>query len=1252
MVIKNIKPQFIYLLSVIIICLSLTVNAQWKDIKFRHLSTEDGMAQNGGYCITQDNNGFILIGTEAGLNKYDGYNFTIYDFDVKDSNSLSNNTILSIYKDHEGTVWVGTENGLNKFNSEKEYFTRYLNDPDDPNSISHSRIYSICEDNDGCIWVGTENGLNKFDQQENRFIHYYHYPDNPKSLSHNHVRSLFKSKSGFLWIGTYGGGLNRLDHKKEQFTCYQNVPDEPTSLSNNYVLSVYEDKAGVLWVGTDRAGLNKFNREKEIFIRYRNIADDPNSISDNQINVIYEDKTGVLWIGTGIGGLNVLNREEGKFFRYQNRQDDPYSLSFDRVLSIFEDNNGGLWFGTRGGGVNIYYRETHKFTHYKPDPDNPHSLSNKMIWKIIEDREGIIWIGTDNGGLNKFDRKKNVFKHYLHDPENPNSLSYDRVLEICEDPSGILWLGTNGGGLNKFDPKTERFTHYKHDPDDSNSLCDNRIIALWMDHLGILWIGTRGGGFNTFDPKTEQFTFYKHDPNDTNSLSNDRVYFFHEDRKSYLWVGTFSGLNKFDRRTKKFTRFMSDPSDPHSISDNMIYSFCEDKTGTMWFGGGNSGLNRYNSSDNTFTHYTKKDGLIDNVIYTMLADDNGNLWISTNRGLSCFNPKTVECKNYDIKDGLQSNEFNTLAALKSRSGELFFGGVNGFNIFHPDSLKENPYIPPVKITTFQIFNKTVPIGKMPDGRTILEKSITETDEVVLSYKDNVFSFEFVALHFISPDKNQYAYMMVGLEEDWNYVGTRRFVSYTGISPGKYTFRVKGSNNDGVWNEEGTSLRIKIIPPYWRTWWFYTLCAILIIALLAAIFIYQINRIKKQKEKEVQRKAMETYSHVFEQGTAAVYRRNIDSETYEYMGEGIKDITGYSANEFSLPFWKKIIIEIDMGGRFTSLSLDEVHDRFRKGEIDRLVMDMKIRTKSDETRWIRDMTTALFDESGVCYACFGIFFDITDRKLVEDELRVKKEVMEKDLDMAREVQMALLSQNYPKSFPENVPEGQGALYFSHRYIPTATLAGDFFEILPISNHQVGIMIYDVMGHGVRASLLTAYLHGLVEELMPIAADPVTFIKRLNTGLGAIMAQFLTGMFATAFYLVADIKKGKIYYTNAGHPKPYMLKRNNGDIERLEQDKRQQEPALGLFEKFNYTVTERVMNNDDIILFFTDGLYEVENTDSQMFGEKKLINVVKDNLNTSPEQMLDAILYEINKFAGTTEFIDDVCMVTMHVKSASI
>lgn len=1268
---KIMKTGYIFLF--LTLALPMALYSQGDNIRFRRLSIEHGLSQSSAFCIVQDNKGFIWIGTEAGLNRYDGYKFKIYTYDEKNPNTISNEFILSMCKDRSGVLWVGTESGFNRFDASKEQFTRYLNDPDKPHSISNSRVTSICEGRHGFLWVGTECGLNKFNKEKNRFTRYYTYPDNPNSLSHNIIRAVYEDKSGTLWIGTYGGGLNEYDRKKDRFFCYKNIPDDPFSLSDDRVLSIYEDRSGMLWVGTEGGGLNKYDRENEVFIHYKYEPDDPNSLSESYVNCIYEDEFGTLWIGTNDGGLNIFDRGKLKFISFKHDPDKLKSLSINRIEAIYEDNDEGLWFGTRGGGINLFNRATQRFIHYKSLTNNPNSLSYNAVRPIYEDTSGILWIGTDGGGLNKFDREKGIYTHYKHDPNNQKSISGNSVFAICEDRLGVFWVGIHGGGLNKLNKKWGIFTHYRHDPDNAQSLGDDRIRAMLVDRSGVLWIGTNGGGLDRFDREKKVFTHYKNDPNDPHSLSNDRIFCIYEDRAGYLWIGTFGGgLNKFDRGRKRFTHYKTDTSDINSISKNFIISLYEDRERIMWIGTVHGGLNKFDRSKGIFTRYTTKDGLPDDLIYDIIPDNRGYLWMSTNRGLSRFDPKIEEFKNFDVKDGLQSNEFNTgTGFISSRTGEMFFGGINGFNSFFPDSIMDNPFVPPIAITSFQLFNKPVLVGKLTDGRTILEKSITATKEITLSYTDNVFSFEFAALHYVSPERNRYAYKMIGLEKEWNYVGNRRFVTYTGLPPGEYTFRVMGSNNDGAWNEKGTSLKITIIPPFWNTWWFYILCIISGVLIIIAIFAYQMNRLKKQKEEEERRRVTGIFSQVLEQGNAAVYRRNFDVENYEYMGEGIKDITGYDPGDFTRSFWFKIVMDIEMGGDLKGLSMGDVFQQVRYGKLDRWVADLKITSKSGEIKWVRDMTTALRDEDGVCHAIFGIVFDITDRKLAEqelartsgelrkksedlrirsEELTMKNKEMEKDLDMAREVQMALLSQNYPKNFPENVPAGESALEFSHRYIPASTLAGDFFEVFPVSDHEVGIMIYDVMGHGVRASLLTAYLHGLIEEIMPTAGDPVVFVKRLNVGLTAVMEQFFAGMFATAFYLVADIKTGTMRYTNAGHPTPYIIRRNGDAVTKLPTEKRHSEPALGLFKDFKYSATESSMKDDDIVFFFTDGIYEVEGLDRELFGEERLIKTVKRLMHDTPEKMLDAILNDIQKFAGSDDFNDDVCIIMMHVKRA--
>jgi PAS domain S-box-containing protein len=1241
--------------TLLLLSIAIYVHAQVRDIRFRLLDIDNGLSQNSGNCLIQDNTGFIWIGTEAGLNRYDGYNFTVYTYDRNDPNSISNSYILSICKDRSGLLWIGTGKGLTTFDPKTETFTRFLHDPKNPGSISNNRILSICEDSYGFIWVGTELGLNKYDKKKNKFTGYYHYPGDKHSLSHNIVREVYEDNHKTLWIGTYGGGFNKYDRKKDRFFRYRNDPEDTLSISSNKVLTIFQDHEGVLWIGTEGGGLNKFNRENEAFFHYQYNIKDPGSISDDNINVIYESKSGELWIGTNDGGINLFDRDKNTFFHFKHNSGIPTSLINNRIESIAEDRTGGIWFGTRGGGINIYFKDMHRFTHYKADQNNPNSLSHNGVRPIYEDTAGIFWIGADGGGLNRFDREKGTFVHYKHNPHDPFSINDNRVFAICEDSTGILWIGTNGSGLNGFDRRYEIFAHYTHDPEDSFSISDNRIRDMLIDKDGDLWIGTNGGGLNKFDFRTDKFTRYQNIPGDTNSLSSDRIYCVYEDRASTIWVGTFAGgLNKFDKKTQKFTRYKNDTANVNSISKDFILAIYEDTEGMLWIGTVSGGLNKFDRSKNIFTRYSTKDGLPDDLIYDILEDSKGNLWMSTNRGLSKFNPKTGRFKNYDVKDGLQSNEFNTGTGFVSSSGEMLFGGVNGFNIFHPDSIKDNIHIPSLVITEFEIFNTPVPVGQMEDGRTILSKPLLNTRDITLSYKDNVFSFGFAALHFVYPERNQYAYKMEGLETKWNYVKGRRYATYTTLPPGKYVFSVKGSNNDGVWNEKGTAIKIRIIPPFWRTLWFYLLVLTVIIAIAALVFRYQIELAKKQKEEDARRRVTETFSQALEQGSTAVYRRNFNLNIYEYIGEGIHDLTGYSADEITPDIWDKITISVENKGELANLPAEKANRLVRTGKVNRWLSDTKIKTKTGEIRWVMDMSTVLRDANGDSYGCLGILFDITDRKLAEEqlaktseELSVRNLEMETDLNMAREVQMAFLDK-HPARFPEKASGKKRSLKFSHRYLPATTLAGDFFDILPISNHQAGVLICDVMGHGARASLLTAYLQGQIEELMPVAADPNVFIRKLNIGINSIMTQFHTGVFATVFYLVADIKSGKIHYTNAGHPGPFILRKNEGIIEQVYCSDRKAEPALGLVNDFNYSVYESPISRDDMVLLFTDGIYEVEDGKGEIFGKDRLLSSLQTRLSMAPDLLLDKIIEEIKSFSHTKEFKDDVCLVTLHVR----
>jgi signal transduction histidine kinase/ligand-binding sensor domain-containing protein/DNA-binding response OmpR family regulator len=816
--------------------------SQTGNIRFEHFSVEDGLSQSTIYAIYQDSRGFLWLGTADGLNRYDGYKFIVYKHNPDDSLSLGANRIYSILEDKAGDLWIGTYGGgLNKFIRDKEHFIQYKNDPDNPSSLSNDKVLSVFIDRSEIIWIGTEGGgLNRFDITKELFTHYTHLPGNPASLSNNNVRSVYEDNAGVLWIGT-GSGLNKFDSKKDKFIHYKNNPHNPFSISDNEILSIYEDKSGNLWIGTGRGGLNKSDSKREKFINYKFNPGNPKSLSANRVFSISEDNSGNLWIGTIGGGLNRFDKEKEQFTKYTFNPENPSSLSSSGVFAVYIDRSEVIWIGTYNGGLNKLDRSKLQFAHFTNNPGNPESLSDKGVYSFCEDKEGDIWIGTGKG-LNKFIKEKDIFtQHKL--PGYQSSGYHEQILSIYEDKSGRLWIGTYGGGLNLFDKKASKFFSYKHEPGNPNSLSDNRIFAVHEDNSGNLWIGTDGGDVNKLDITQNQFIHYKFNPGSKTGLNANRVFTIYKDKSGVLWFGTDGGgLNKFDKEKNQFVHYIHDPKNPQSLSNNSVFSIYEDKSGNLWIGTYGGGLNKFDRQKGLFKQYRETQGLPNEVIYGILEDGKGNLWLSTNNGLAVFNPLTEEFRNYDTKDGLQSNEFNQGAYLKTRNGSMLFGGIDGFNFFHPDSLKDNTHIPNIVITDFQIFNKPVPISIDKADNPILKVSITETKEIILSYEENVISFELSALDFRTPVKNGYAYFMEGFDKEWSYTdASRRFVTYTNLDPGEYIFRVRGSNNDGVWNEEGTAVKLLITPPWWATWWAYTLYGILFLFSLFAIRKYDMKR---------------------------------------------------------------------------------------------------------------------------------------------------------------------------------------------------------------------------------------------------------------------------------------------------------------------------------------------------------------------------------------------------------------------------
>ena len=846
-----------FLRSFFIFTLPVVICAQYPNINFEHITIEQGLSYSRISCFLQDQQGFLWIGTQDGLNKFDGYYFTVFRNNPNDSTSISSHRIWSILEDKEGIIWIGTlDGGLNRFDPEKQQFRHYVNDPDNPNTLSQNTVTTISEDTMGFLWIGTlRGGLNKFDKKTEKFIRYQSESDNPHSLNNNSVLATCIDKSNILWVGTWGGGLNKFNQEKEQFVQYKYNPKNSNSISSDVIWSIFVDKMNTLWIGTMDGGLDKFNRDTESFTRYMHDPKDINSISQNNINLVYEDLSGRLWIGTWGGGLDEFDPITEKFKNYHHNPDDPYSLSHNEVKSIYEDNSGIIWIGTNGGGLNKLDFEKEKFAYFRHIP-NMNSLSHNDVWPVYCDRSGQIWLGTIGGGLNKFNFEKQLFTSYKYSPDNNNSLSHNSVISILEDHDGMLWIGTINGGLNKFNPVSTKFTRYLFDPEQPTSLSHNFIPSLYEDKSGKLWIGTWGGGLCLYEKEKDCFKRYQHNPNDNNSISDNIVWSICEDRYGAMWIGTESGgLNKYDQEKGIFKHYFHDPGNPKSLSSNAIYSIVEDSRGILWIGTAGFGLNKYDRQFDSFIRFTSENGLANNMINGIVEDDNGYLWISTNKGLSKFDPIKEKFRNYDRNDGLQSNQFNFNGVNKRKTGELLFSGINGFNIFNPALIQDNQNIPPIIITGFQLFNEPVTISENEKANHsnsyTLPKHISNLKKIVLAYYENAFSFEFAALDYHSPQKNKYAYRMEGVDLNWVYTdASRRFATYTNLDPGEYTFRVKGSNNDGVWNEAGTSIKVIITPPWWETNLAYVLYILLFISAGYITWRLQLRRIHLKQQMEM------------------------------------------------------------------------------------------------------------------------------------------------------------------------------------------------------------------------------------------------------------------------------------------------------------------------------------------------------------------------------------------------------------------
>ncbi|MBC8051980.1 MAG: response regulator [Sphingobacteriaceae bacterium] len=834
-----------------------SIQAQNIQYQFSHLDITKGLSHNQVTAIFKDSRGFMWFGTMTGLNRYDGFKFKVFKHSVRDSNSINDDFVESIKEGPDGKLWVLTRRGFNIYDPHTERFSHNIEGYLRGISLTSQGLLSILKDKKGRFWFVNSNlGVYRYDPDTKKTQHYYHRRKDPSSLYSNAVSSIAQDSKGNIWVVYSDGVIDRIDADKNKIGYRSDLLKKQAGVGVlNYSLSIDNEddiwiyhtasNIGVYYLDPDKKQLKHFNKNSPI-----------GRLNSNIINNVIQDNNGLIWIATDHGGINLLNKKDFKIQYLVNREDDEKSVGQNSLISMYKDNAGIFWIGTYKRGLSFYHPDIIKFPLIRRHASDPASLPFEDVNRFVEDAKGNLWIGTNGGGLIYYDRKANKFRQYRHSASNQNSLCNDVIVSLCIDHEQKLWIGTYFGGLDSFDGKT--FTHYRHDKNNPRSLSDDRVWEIFEDSEYNLWIGTLSGGLNRFDRKTK--IFHRYTPgagkNTVGSLYTSSIL---EDREGNVWFGSSWGVDVLMKKTKKFIHFSHKDSDPNSLTHDNVNNMLIDSRGLVWIST-REGLSMLNPKTWKFRNFHKESGLPDNVVVDMLEDSNHNLWVSTTNGLSKLivsgnnsNDLKLSFVNYDETDGLQGLEFNESASLKTRKGELIFGGANGFNIFFPETIHTSKSQPQLVLTDFQVFNKSLKPGDEVNGNVILENSITESNSITLRYNENVFSVEFAALNFFNTDKIRLQYMLKGFDKDWLIADNNvRKATYTNLDPGNYVLKVRATNEDGVYGERDLKFKIEVLPPFWRTPLAYLIYIAIIVLSLFSIRRRGIRKIRTQFAIEQER----------------------------------------------------------------------------------------------------------------------------------------------------------------------------------------------------------------------------------------------------------------------------------------------------------------------------------------------------------------------------------------------------------------
>jgi ligand-binding sensor domain-containing protein/signal transduction histidine kinase len=820
-----------------------------QELRFDRFTLDHGLSNNFITSVLQDQEGFIWVGTDDGLNRFDGYTFRTYRSDPTNPHTLPNNVVQALAEDQHGMLWIGTEAGLVRFDPVQERFTTYQHDPADPYSLSNDIIFALAPAADGTLWVGTDDGLNHFDPVTEMATRYLADLADPARLSNAIINVLYFDASGALWVGTEAS-LNRFDAAQQAFTSF-------TSFDALPIHTIVQDTHAAeetFWVGT-AYGLARFTPASGATTWYHHDRDDPSSLSREDVRRVLIDEAGILWVGTTDGGLNRFDPITETFTAARYEPGRSTSISNNAITVLYEDRENLLWVGTENG-LSLLNKRKQQFHHITAYPGN-------IILDMTEDAAGLLWIGT-NDGFSVLD--PHTYERVMAYPgedstiRGPTGVAGNFVTDMYPDQDGDVWIATDAD-LLRFDPAARTFESYVE-----RGMSDNVILTIHEDRDGVLWVGTDAGGVNRYDPTTDRFVVYTHNPADPNSLAGDRIEFIYEDRAGNLWFGG-EGLTRLDPTRQHFTAYPHDPTGTAGLLAEDITDLWEDCQGNFWIGT-SRGLSRLNPHTRTYTAYTTHHDLPNAAINSILSDAQCNLWLSTNQGLSRFDPHTETFRTYDTRDGLHTNDFQAGARMRAADGTLYFGGVDGMTAFAPAQIIDNHVAPPVTLTNFLLFHTPVSVG---DDTSPLMTSISYADDIVLAHTDLPITFEFAALSYAAPSKNHYAYQLEGYDSQWYHVASdRRLATYTALPAGSYTFRVRAANNADTWSTDEAAVRLTIMPPWWGTWWFRALALSGIVASVLGVFAWRTHSIRARNrwlETQVGQRTAELQMALHEISTA-------------------------------------------------------------------------------------------------------------------------------------------------------------------------------------------------------------------------------------------------------------------------------------------------------------------------------------------------------------------------------------------------